>query len=554
MKIKTTLSVLLALYISTAQSQENTPSTFEYFGPYKVFVNGSSMLKSKKKSQNDDLSLRNEDVVLYHIDADKNRKTFASNAVSVNLPTDATIEKAMVVWACNYNYCFIKEKEGRDEPVKMSSVKPNDGTIKFKTPLHNEYVTLKPDVIANNTVYDHSNKEDLYDPSVFSLDITDMLKDRGQVNGMYWLADFYTLQGQTLEGISSGWSIIIIYKEPNAEHQLVSGQIGYQEVSRDNGKQIDFPKATDTFTNRFEIPYSLTMFTLGGDPGEDNEQFSWSNEMQDIPIPISSRNASDVLNGTIDNFGERFPNQQNNFGVDLFTTTGSIPNIFFQSQETPGMTLTVNSDSSENLNVIYSILQMPVSEDYDPLNPEAMPMENELITSVKPAHKSQTTITNGKHNSALVDNSTSNNNSSSNNKNHDTLGDSNSISGSNKNTTSNNNTSRNNRSTSSRDAVASNSSKDPMEMFEIRTYKLEDVPSGYYVINGVFGVQNNRINWIEKLLSTSDHAVDYFFNPANNYDYVYCFYTEDLTEAKQQAYAIKQDANFEESWIMEVTN
>ena len=496
MKTKIVLGISFLIGTLFASSQNNIHSTFEYSGPYKVFVNGNSLLQSKKKKDNNDRAIKNEDVLLYQVDADKNKNTFSSSAVTVNIPSNATIEKALLVWACNYNFCFVNDKKG-EKPVKISSAKPNDGTVKFRAPFHDEYITLRPKVLINNTIYD--NLENRYDPSVFSLDITNILKGKNNINGQYWFADYYTLQGQTSAGISSGWSIVIVYKSDNLENNFISGLIGYTKINSGGNSSITFPNIKNNFDGLDNIPYSLTMFFLGGDPGDGDETLNWSkNTVKRVPVNFNNRGSFGLLNGSIDNFDQRFPNNNNNFGVDIFNVKNEIPSIFFKTNNITEMTLDISSkNNNEDIQLIYSILEMPVVERLKTLK------EKTPVNAVK---QPNTTFDSAEK---PLDNSTK---------------------------------------------AKINSNTSYLDDIVIKSYKILNVKPGYYIINGVFSKTNNRINWVKKLKSISNYKVDYFNNPLNGFDYIFCHYSQNLSEVKELVYNMKKNKNFEESWVLEVQN
>lgn len=487
------ITILSCIFLTASlclNSQNKTSNSFEYFGPYKVFVNGNSLLKSKKKKFNRDKSIKNEDLLLYHADADSEKKTFSSNAISVDIPSNATIEKAMVVWACNYNFCFVDDQKGK-KPIQTSAIKTNDGSIKFKAPFHEKYKTLTPTVLVDNSTNGFIEEKNQYDPSVFSIDITDMLKGKSNVNGLYWFADYYTLQGQTLNGISSGWSIIIVYKLPDLENNFISGLIGYNDINTDSISTVTFPNIKNSFRNREDIPFSLTMFLLGGDPGEGEERFFWSKDSyKNIPINITNRNDSDVLNGTIDNFGNRLPKLRNNFGVDLLNVESNIPSLFFKKNHTSGMTLGITSENNnENIQLIYSILQIPY-------------VDNEASAETKT--------------DSIVEN-TNYNIANTNKQNVDLI---------------------------------SNKEDDII----IKSYHIPNLEKGYYIINGVFSIENNRKNWIKNLKKISNYKINYFNNPLNSFDYIYIYYTKNLDEAKTKYLEARGLKDFEDTWILEVLN
>jgi len=99
MNFKIFVLTFLFLVFYKSFSQNKVVSTFEYLGPYKVFVNGNTFLKPKKEKQYLDTNINNEQVMLYATDEDYDKDTYSSSKISVNIPENATIEKAIIVWA-----------------------------------------------------------------------------------------------------------------------------------------------------------------------------------------------------------------------------------------------------------------------------------------------------------------------------------------------------------------------------------------------------------------------------------------------------------------------
>ncbi|TYA70167.1 hypothetical protein [Seonamhaeicola marinus] len=489
MNCKIALCILLLASSIPAFSQNNKANSFEYFGPYKVFVNGNTFLKPRKQKNYLNPRLKNEDAVLYNIDEDREKKTYSSTSVSVNIPKNATIEKALVIWACNYNICFIDE--AKDKRLdKIPSTDMDDGTIKFKGPFHQDYLTLRPNVILDNSKYDTKTESDIFDPSIFSIDITEMLQKQNKVNGTYWLANFNTIQGQNKDGLSAGWSILIIYKQPNIEDNFISGSIGLTEINQETETAIVFPNAKSSMDIEYksDIPFSLSMFTLGGDPNENEENIFWAKSTyKNTPINFENRDNTDLLSSSIDNFGGRQPRLKNNFGVDLFTVKSSIPTLMLKKDNDTDMTLGIESlNNTEKMQIIYSVLEIPSAKKLDPEQDYNMDFagNTQLPLAQETAKKEEKKIE---------------------------------------------------------------------DEIDIRTYNIPNLESGYYIVNGVFGVKSNRINWIKHLNTISDYTLNYFNNPENKFDYIFLKYTKDLEVAKSLYYEARKLKDFEDTWILEVS-
>ncbi|NAS11007.1 PorP/SprF family type IX secretion system membrane protein [Poritiphilus flavus] len=95
-----------------------------------------------------------------------------------------------------------------------------------------------------------------------------------------------------------------------------------------------------------------------------------------------------------------------------------------------------------------------------------------------------------------------------------------------------------------RDKVASNQ--------ENRTYNIDGVGIGYYIIANVFANPRNANRFV-KLLNSQGLSASYFINPENNYRYVYLKRHESWTNALISYYSKLNDSYEDKMWIMRVT-
>ncbi len=84
-----------------------------------------------------------------------------------------------------------------------------------------------------------------------------------------------------------------------------------------------------------------------------------------------------------------------------------------------------------------------------------------------------------------------------------------------------------------------------------RTFKIDGVGSGYYIIANVFANPNNAKRFIE-LLNSYGLSASYFVNPENNWRYVYLKRHESWNNALISYYSKLNDAYDDKMWIMRV--
>ena len=95
-----------------------------------------------------------------------------------------------------------------------------------------------------------------------------------------------------------------------------------------------------------------------------------------------------------------------------------------------------------------------------------------------------------------------------------------------------------------RDKVAANESNP-------RTYKIDGLGSGYYIIANVFANPRNANRFV-KLLNSYGLSASYFINPENNYRYVYLKRHDSWNNALISYYSRLNDAYDDKMWIMRV--
>ncbi len=96
-----------------------------------------------------------------------------------------------------------------------------------------------------------------------------------------------------------------------------------------------------------------------------------------------------------------------------------------------------------------------------------------------------------------------------------------------------------------RDEVATNEPKE-------RTFNIDGVGSGYYIIANVFANANNAKRFV-KLLNSYGLSASYFINPENNWRYVYLKKHDSWNNALVAYYSKLNDSYNDKMWIMRIT-
>ena len=84
-----------------------------------------------------------------------------------------------------------------------------------------------------------------------------------------------------------------------------------------------------------------------------------------------------------------------------------------------------------------------------------------------------------------------------------------------------------------------------------RTYRIDGLGQGYYIIANVFANPNNANRFV-KLLNSYGLSASYFINPENNWRYVYLKRHESWNNALISYYSKLNDQYDDKMWIMRV--
>ena len=84
-----------------------------------------------------------------------------------------------------------------------------------------------------------------------------------------------------------------------------------------------------------------------------------------------------------------------------------------------------------------------------------------------------------------------------------------------------------------------------------KTYDIDGLGSGFYIIANVFEQPENANRFVRQLNAKGLNA-SYFINPENNYRYVYLKKHQDWTNALVSYYSKLNDAYEDQIWIMRV--
>ncbi|SHI95130.1 PA domain-containing protein [Aquimarina spongiae] len=219
------------------------------------------------------------------------------------------------------------------------------------------------DVTATSVIYDGyrntptnpSNVAQDDVPYVCYADITNLI-DQNNTNGTFTIANMNATIGQTsgVSGAVGGWTLVIVYEDPQATPKFISTNDGFVQIVSSN-PDVDF-----TYTGVPTLPAPLSInakfgiSSLEGDQGLGGDRVSILNT-SDIYESLGDQSgnnpSSNFFNSSITNNGafvtNRNPNSQNTLGydIDIFDLPNPGNSLIGNNQENVGFRLRTDQDS-----------------------------------------------------------------------------------------------------------------------------------------------------------------------------------------------------------------
>lgn len=300
-----------------------------------------------------------------YIDVDGDASTFSSSTANLNIATSCKrIVYAGLYWTATYPF----ERSGPNGDGSSSNYtgSPRNNSwnqVKFKVP-GGTYVDLTADNAADpagdedSIIFDgfnaaNPNNSFYAAPYVCYKNVTSLVQALANANGTYAVANQRAARGIRPDGISSGWSLVIIYESPTLPSKYISVFDGYANIY----DGINAANAVDFNVNGFQtLPAPLPVrarigvSSLEGDVSLTNDRFRFkANSVGGFTTLSNAVNPADnFFNGSISNNGAiittRNPNSTNTLGFDLDIVNVNNPgNAVIPNGET-GATLRVTTN------------------------------------------------------------------------------------------------------------------------------------------------------------------------------------------------------------------
>jgi gliding motility-associated-like protein len=298
-----------------------------------------------------------------YIDVDNDPTTFSSSSATFSFPQANCnlIRYAGLYWSATY------PRDESSDPVGTPRQHPID-QIKFRVP-GSTYV----DITADEILFDGLTNTDLQANAPYACyaDVTNLLTALPNASGEYTVANVPSSQGVGIGnslpgGSAGGWTLIIVYENPNLKGRLISTFDGFARVTGTSSVNIPYSGFETIPAGQVEV--SLGVAALEGDYRISGDGLSLEGTALGDPNPNHINPASNFFNSniTLNNayLPGRNPSSLNTLGydTDIFQLSNASNSILGNSQTSATFTFSTNGDqyypffNSFNVEVIEPII------------------------------------------------------------------------------------------------------------------------------------------------------------------------------------------------------
>ncbi|MBD0831736.1 T9SS type B sorting domain-containing protein [Aestuariibaculum sediminum] len=309
--------ILLLYYSGTAQTYKAFSVREKVDVRGSMLVIGNSILGENNQDFND-FSRDNQDIDMQYIDIDGDASTFSSSSADLLLmphEDGSATTCYRVAFAGLYWSAVLKSGENRS----------NITNAKFKVPGSSTYTDISGeliyDAIASPIVSETGEPGNT--PYACFADVTDIVSSLTDIEGTYTMADVVSSEGfNNSTGLSAGWSLIIIYEDPELHTKSFTLFDGFSHIY--DGHQETIP--VTGFRTPPSGPVDL-QFAYGALDG-DRTKRATKLEINGKEVTTDDRSANKFFGSVIENFGfghtpnpasinyPRVPNSENTLGYD----------------------------------------------------------------------------------------------------------------------------------------------------------------------------------------------------------------------------------------------
>ncbi|MGQ7945991.1 T9SS type B sorting domain-containing protein [Flavobacterium sp. WC2509] len=217
----------LQSFVVLGQNQVGFTPRFDKSIKGDMLLIGNNILSKHKTNDFNTGGTQNNSIDMVNVDIDSDNSTFNSSSAELKVPSQTACYK--VVYAGLYWSAVVK---GSD-PIT---------SIKFKVP-GGSYVDITPTSanVKSNLIYSkNASNNDNSNPYACYADVTSYVTALTNPQGYYTVANVSSLTGPkpNSEGLSAGWSLFVVYEDPNLPAKYITSFDGFSTINSSNNLTI----------------------------------------------------------------------------------------------------------------------------------------------------------------------------------------------------------------------------------------------------------------------------------------------------------------------------
>lgn len=301
----------------------------------------------------------NQRLPMAYIDIDSDPTTFSSSSASLNAPTCSRVVYAGLYWGGTYPYNEGNSTANADATIPYNGIQANDynrdqpyESVKFKIPGSPNYVDIgpgSPAIFEYERIYDVDGDLDgdgNTDPGVSDVDlihspylnyanVTHLLAGLGDnPNGEYTIANVVGTLERKQGGNLAGWTMVVIYENPNLNSKYISTFDGMTAISNGNSATFDYT-GFRTLPGTLPVNARLGVSAMEGDRNFIGPQIQF--KANSTPISATPDGGFTKLSNTL--------NPVDNFFNSTITDEDATGNPFYVTTRNPNSENTLGWDT-----------------------------------------------------------------------------------------------------------------------------------------------------------------------------------------------------------------
>lgn len=520
--MKELLYILLIIpFFTRAQDSQTFTRDKEFYVQGNTAVIGNNILSKDDEKSYDNTEKVNDEFKMRYVDIDASPETWSSSSAYLDIKDSSEVLYAALYWTAIYSGDRSSKRIKEDHIYhKIIDKRSKDmQQVKFKAP-NNSYKDVRGMLIYDGATSKNPSMKGRA-PYACMADVTNLVKEHK--SGLFTVANIAATQGEVIGGSAAGWMLYIVYEDKTEPLQYITTYHGFEFVNK-NPVEISFGNFSTPDTG--EVETSVTIGALEGDGNLGRDQVGIYNPDEDLYITLDNkvRASSNFFNSTItindSIFTQRKPNSLNTLGFDIAKI--KIPNTqnAIISNNATGVKMQYKT-RSDRFFVFFTAFQTTISEQNYLDNKVE---EDAFAKNTTPQNPSEDNTNVNVAKSIVVNQEVA---------------------------------------IAKPQPIPNNSTKDQVykpenildkdlaKLLNQPSVSIDNIGSGYYIINNVFSQIENAERWVATLESQGLQP-QMFLRPENNLFYVFIAASTDAAEVNKSLKNFKEKDVLKNSWILKV--